>query len=48
MDRGVDAGAYVIKGSDINEILSSGLLFARKFDYDKYPEAVNMILDYGI
>ena len=43
MERGVNAGAYVIKPSDVKEVLSSGLLFARKFDYEKYPEAVNLI-----
>lgn len=45
MERGQNAGAYIIKKSDIDEIMKSGMLFARKFDYEKYPEAVTKVID---
>lgn len=44
MDRGINAGAYVIRPEDVDGILESGMMFARKFDYDKYPETVKVVL----
>lgn len=41
MERGENASPYVIKEDAIEEIVESGMLFARKFDMEKYPEAVD-------
>jgi len=43
MARGVNAGAYVIREADIDDIVKSGLLFARKFDFENYPEAIEKL-----
>lgn len=45
MDRGINAGAYVIHEEDDEDILASGMMFARKFDIDKYPKAVQAVAE---
>ena len=34
-----------LQKGDVFRIFKTEMLFARKFDYDKYPDAVNKVLD---
>ncbi|MFQ9849160.1 MAG: hypothetical protein ACLRXX_06355 [Coprococcus phoceensis] len=43
--RGENSGPYTIQKEDVFRIFKTEMLFARKFDYDKYPDAVNKVLD---
>lgn len=36
---------YIFRKEDYDELIHSGFLFARKFDYDKSPEIVDMLFD---
>ena len=40
MEHGENAGPYIIQKEVLNEIFESGMLFARKFDLEKYPDAI--------
>ena len=37
---------YVFRGEDLEELLSSPYLFARKFDYERHPEVVDQLFSY--
>lgn len=39
-DRG---GPYIFKKEDFDELIESGMLFARKFDFEKYPEIIELL-----
>ncbi|MBT1173162.1 hypothetical protein JS528_07320 [Bifidobacterium sp. MA2] len=41
--RGINSGAYVIKTADLPNIMESGMLFARKFDFEHHPEVINAL-----
>lgn len=43
MTHGENAGPYIIQENDVENIIASGMLFARKFDMDKYPGAVKKL-----
>lgn len=43
MIHGENAGPYIIQENDVENIIASGMLFARKFDMDKYPGAVKKL-----
>ena len=37
---------YIFRMEDYNELITSQMLFGRKFDYDSYPEIVDRIFNY--
>lgn len=45
MVHGQNAGPYIIQEKDIEEIISSGMLFARKFDIFKFPTAISKLMN---
>lgn len=40
-----NAGPLTIDDNSIEKVLSSHMLFARKFDYDRYPEVVKKVVE---
>lgn len=43
MEHGQNAGPYIIQEKDVESIVESEMLFARKFDIIKYPDAVKKV-----
>lgn len=42
-----NAGAMMITDDIVDKVLASGMMFARKFDYDRYPGAINKVIEHN-